>query len=49
MIASVGNFCRHCKLVWRSEFDIGVKFIPRNHIPVEPEVAATSAWIDVAV
>jgi hypothetical protein len=27
MIPSVGNFCRHCKLVWRSEFDIGVQFL----------------------
>jgi hypothetical protein len=32
-ISSVGNFCRHCKLVWRSEFDIGVKFVPHNDIP----------------
>jgi hypothetical protein len=26
-VASVGNFRRECKLVWRSEFDVGVKFI----------------------
>jgi hypothetical protein len=27
-IGAVGNFCRVCELVWRSEFDVGVKFIP---------------------
>jgi hypothetical protein len=33
-ISSVGNFRRPCKLVWRSEFDIGVKFIPHNYASV---------------
>jgi hypothetical protein len=36
MISSVGNFCRQCKVVWRPEFDIGVKFVPHNHISVDP-------------
>jgi hypothetical protein len=29
-IGVVGNFCRKCKLIWRSEFDVGVKFIQRS-------------------
>jgi PilZ domain len=29
-IGAVGNFCRECKLIWRSEFDVGVKFIQRS-------------------
>jgi PilZ domain len=28
-IRAVGNFCRVCQLVWRSEFDVGVKFVQR--------------------
>jgi hypothetical protein len=36
MIPSVGSFCRRCKLVWRSEFDIGVKFILHNQMSLEP-------------
>jgi hypothetical protein len=35
MIPSGGNFCHHCKIIWRSELDIGVRFVPHNHISVE--------------
>jgi hypothetical protein len=28
-VFAVGNFCRECKLIWRSEFYVGVEFIQR--------------------
>jgi hypothetical protein len=43
LIPSVGNFSRRCKLAWRSEFDIGVKFVPRNCVPVDHKLSSSPA------
>ena len=32
-ISSAGKLCRECKLIWRSEFDVGIAFVQRERIP----------------